>query len=426
MNKIMESLNDFLLSLGFSSEAAAVLDKTIIVLGIILIAYLLEKLIARIFLNATQRLVRRTKARWDDIIFSPQVLGKLLKMITPILVYLSMPLVFEAGSTALSLAYRLCMVYIIAVFIRFLSELLSAFFAVYSARPEFKDRPIKGLLQTIQIILYFIGGIAIVSLLIDKSPVVLLTGLGASAAILMLVFQDSILGFVSGIQLSANDMLRVGDWIEMPKYGVDGDVIEVTLNTVKVQNFDKTIVTIPPTLLMKDSFKNWRGMSDSGGRRIKRSVFVDMNSVKFCTPEMLEKFRKIHYLSQYIDGKEKELVVFNQQHNIDNSIVVNGRRQTNLGIFRAYLSNYLKNHPSVHHGMTCMVRQLQPTELGLPLELYFFTNTTAWLQYEDIQSDVFDHVLAITPYFDLNVFQNPSGSDFRKLAPGNKLEKDFN
>lgn len=419
MNRIMESLNDFLVSLGLSTETAAVLDKTIIVLAIILLAFLAEKLFSRIFLNATQRLVKKTKTDWDDVIFSPQVLGKLLKLIAPILIYLCMPLIFKADSTALSLAYRLCMVYIIAVFIRFLSELLSAFFTVYNSRPEFKDRPLKGLLQTVQIILYFIGGIAIVSLLIDKSPVVLLTGLGASAAILMLVFQDSILGFVSGIQLSANDMLRVGDWIEMPKYGVDGDVIEVTLNTVKVQNWDKTIVTIPPTLLMKDSFKNWRGMSESGGRRVKRSVFVDMNSVKFCTPEMLEEFKKIHYLADYIDAKEKELVEFNQQHNIDESIEVNGRRQTNLGIFRAYLSIYLKNHSSVNHGMTCMVRQLQPTELGLPLELYFFTSTTEWVPYEGIQSDVFDHVLAITPYFGLNVFQNPSGSDFRKLTLGN-------
>ncbi|NDV56509.1 mechanosensitive ion channel family protein [Bacteroides sp. 519] len=419
MKAIRETLHDFLTSIGLESSTADFVNKLIILLVIIALAFLAQRICKKLILPVIQKVIKSTKATWDDIIFDKKVIGGLAGLIAPVLIYVLTPLAYEAGSEGLILVQRLCMVYIIAVFVRFISALLSAFYSVYSAKEKFKDRPLKGLLQTVQIALYFVAGIAIVSILIDKSPAILLTGLGASAAILMLVFQDSILGFVSGIQLSANDMLRVGDWIEMPKYGVDGDVIEVTLNTVKVQNFDRTIVTIPPTLLMKDSFKNWRGMVDAGGRRVKRSIYIDMNSVHFCTHEMLERYNKIQVVSEYIEDKEKMLNEYNKEHNIDDSIVVNGRRQTNLGIFRAYLDNYLKNHPSVHQGMTCMVRQLQPTDKGLPLELYFFTNTTAWIAYENIQSDIFDHVLAVIPYFDLHVYQAPSGNDFEKMVRTN-------
>lgn len=413
MNKITTWLNEFLLSLGLSESTADVLDKTIILVAIIGLAFLIQKICKYIVQNTIVKWVQKTKVTWDDVIFDPKVLGKLIGMIAPVIVYLLTPLVFEVGSSAYEYVQRFCMAYIIAMFIRFISSLLTAFYIIYNSKEKYRDRPLKGLLQTVQIILYFIGGIAIVSILIDKSPLGLLAGLGASAAILMLVFQDSILGFVSGIQLSANNMVRVGDWIEMPKYGVDGDVIEITLNTVKVQNWDKTIVTIPPTALMKESFQNWRGMQESGGRRIKRSVNIDMNTVKFCTPEMLEKYNKIHLVNEYVVKTEEIIRKYNEENHIDNSILVNGRRQTNLGVFRAYLTSYLKHHPSVHKGMTCMVRQLQPTERGIPLELYFFSANQVWVEYEGIQADIFDHVLAIIPEFDLQVFQNPTGGDFR-------------
>ena len=416
MKGIREALNNLLTSIGLESSTADVLDKLILLFIVIVLAFLVQRFCKRLILPSIQKLIKSTKATWDDVIFDKKVIGGLAGLIAPILIYVVAPMIYDEGTAGLKLIERLCMVYIIAVFVRFISALLSAFYIIYNSKEKFRDRPLKGLLQTVQVILYFVAGIAIVSILIDKSPAILLTGLGASAAILMLVFQDSILGFVSGIQLSANDMLRVGDWIEMPKYGVDGDVIEVTLNTVKVQNFDRTIVTIPPTLLMKDSFKNWRGMVDAGGRRVKRSIYVDMASVKFCTSEMLDRYNKIQVLSKYISEKEKVLAEYNKEHHIDDSVVVNGRRQTNLGVFRAYLENYLKNHPNVHHNMICMVRQLQPTEKGLPLELYFFTATTAWIAYEDIQSDIFDHVLAVIPYFDLNVYQAPSGKDLQHIV----------
>lgn len=419
MEKINVWLKELLLSFGLNNSTADVLDNLIILAVVIALAFFIQRICKFIVQNTIVKLAQRTKATWDDIVFDPKVLGKLIGMVAPVVVLLLAPVVFESGTPGNEYIQRFCMAYIIAMFIRFLAALLTAFYTIYNSKEKYRDRPLKGLLQTVQIILYFIGAITIVSILIDKSPLGLLAGLGASAAVLMLVFQDSILGFVSGIQLSANNMVRVGDWIEMPKYGVDGDVIEISLNTVKVQNWDKTIVTIPPTALMKESFQNWRGMQESGGRRIKRSINIDMNTVKFCTPEMLTKYNKIHLVNEYVVKTEEIIEQYNKENNIDNSVLVNGRRQTNLGVFRAYLTSYLKNHPSVNQNMTCMVRQLQPTERGIPLELYFFSANQVWVEYEGIQADIFDHVLAIIPEFDLQVFQNPTGGDFHTLAEKN-------
>ena len=412
---IVQQINEGLQALGFSQSLAGQLDQFIAFLGVLLVAYLADTVCRKILLKVVSRLVKQTKATWDDIVFDRKVMVHLSRMVAPILIYILLPLAFsDAESATLALILRFCLIFIIIMFLSFISSLLAAVYTVYSEKEQFRDRPLKGLLQTVQVILYFVGGIIVVSILIDRSPGVLLTGLGASAAVLMLVFKDSIMGFVSGVQLSANNMLKVGDWITMPKYGADGDVIEVSLNTVKVRNFDKTITTIPPYLLVSDSFQNWRGMQESGGRRIKRSINIDMNSVRFCTPEMLAKYRKIQLLANYVEQTEQVIKEYNEEHHIDNSILVNGRRQTNLGVFRAYLTCYLKSHPGVNHDMTCMVRQLQPTDHGIPLELYFFSATTSWIPYEDLQSDVFDHLLAIISEFDLHVFQSPSGEDFRE------------
>jgi miniconductance mechanosensitive channel len=241
--------------------------------------------------------------------------------------------------------------------------------------------------------------------------------MGASMAILLLIFKDSILGFVAGWQLSANDMLRQGDWITVPKYGADGNVEEISLYSVKVRNFDNTITTVPPYSLVSESFQNWRGMQESGGRRVKRSVLIDMSTIKFCTPEMLERFSKIKYLQEYIKNTEYEIERYNRENEVDNSVLVNGRRQTNIGVFRAYLQEYISRHPEVNQEMTHMVRQLQPTERGIPVELYFFIRIKDWVYYESVQSDIFDHVLAIIPQFDLKVFQYPTGVDFPQFYP---------
>ena len=403
-NVVMQEVNRTLLSAGVDEVWAYKIDNLIVLLFIIGIALLANIICRKIILRVVAKLVKQTKATWDDIVFNHKVMVNVSRMVAPILIYIAIPIAFpeHADSDLLDFLRRLCLIYIIAVFLRFISALFTAVYQVYSEREQYRDKPLKGLLQTAQVILFFIGAIIIISILINQSPMVLLTGLGASAAILMLVFKDSIMGFVSGIQLSANNMLKVGDWITMPKYGADG------------------ITTIPPYLLISDSFQNWQGMQESGGRRVKRSINIDMTSVRFCTPEMLEKYRKIQLLANYVDETEKVVEEYNKEHDIDNSVLVNGRRQTNLGVFRAYLTNYLRSLPTVNQDMTCMVRQLQPTETGIPLELYFFSANKVWVAYEGIQADVFDHVLAIIPEFGLRVFQNPSGEDLRRI--GVKIE----
>nr|WP_302831426.1 mechanosensitive ion channel domain-containing protein [uncultured Bacteroides sp.] len=413
--EILQNIDDLLISWGISPSLADSLDQFIAFALVLVIAFAADAVCRHILLKIVAHLVRKTKATWDDIVFDHKVMVHLSRMVAPVIIYIFIPVAFaETGSSTLAFIQRICLIYIIITFLSFINSFLKAVYTVYSSKERLRDRPLKGMLQTIQVILWFVGAIIIVSILINKSPVSLLAGLGASAAILMLVFKDSIMGFVSGVQLSANDMLKVGDWIAMPKYGADGTVIEVTLNTVKVRNWDNTIVTIPPYLLVSDSFQNWRGMQESGGRRVKRSINIDMTSVRFCTPEMLAKYRKIRLLKDYVEHTEQVIEEYNEENHIDNSILVNGRRQTNLGVFRAYLTAYLKSLPDVNRELTCMVRQLQPTDHGIPMELYFFCSLKDWVPYEGVQADVFDHVLAIIPEFDLQVFQSPSGRDFQR------------
>jgi miniconductance mechanosensitive channel len=306
--------------------------------------------------------------------------------------------------------------YMITTILLVLNSFMNAVNDIYLTYDISKVRPIKGYIQVAKIILFFVGAILMIATLIGQNPVVLLGGLGALSAVLMLVFKDSILGLVAGIQLTANDMVRVGDWVEMPKYNADGAVIEITLNTVKVQNWDMTITMIPSYAFISDSIKNWRGMQESGGRRIKRSVYIDVSSIAFCTDEMIEKFKQIHFLKDYIERKEREIAQYNRENKIDDSIKVNGRRMTNIGTYRAYIAKYLENHPGIHKGLTAMVRQLAPGEHGLPLEIYAFTNDTRWVAYESIQADIFDHILAVAPEFGLRVFQNPTGHDMRNMV----------
>ena len=412
---LFELIDRWLIACGLSASKADQLDQFILFALLLLIAFGVDFICRFILLHIVSALVKRTRVTWDDILFDRSVLIHLSRMVAPLVLSLTIPMAFAGvESFGLLLISRLCNVLILITFLNFINALLKAIYTVYNSKEQFRDRPLKGLLQTAQVALWFIGGIVIIATLLGKSPLSLLAGLGASAAILMLVFKDSIMGVVSGVQLSANDMLKVGDWIAMPKYGADGTVIEVTLNTVKVRNWNNTITTIPPYLLVSDSFQNWRGMQESGGRRVKRSVNIDMNSVRFCTPEMLDKYRKIKLLADYIDQTEKVIKDYNKAQQIDNSVLVNGRRQTNLGVFRAYLNAYLHNLPPVNDEMTILVRHLQPTDRGIPVELYFFTRTTDWAPYEQIQADVFDHLLAIVPEFDLRVFQSPTGADFRQ------------
>ena len=425
MQDVLKKWTDALLDwLGATTQQHDDWDRWVAVALVLAVVVLFDFVCRFIAVHSIRRVVLRTKITWDDELFSVDVLDRACHILSALLLWGMLPVVFDDGRSGLHLfVVRLVQSYVVFTVFRFVSALLYAAFRIVSARPAWQNKPIKGLRQTAQGIALFICVILIVSILMDKSPTILFTGLGASAAIVMLIFKDSILGFVSGIQLSANDMLKVGDWIEMPKYGANGTVIEVTLNTVKVRNWDNTITTIPPYLLVSDSFQNWRGMRESGGRRVKRSINIDMTSVRFCTPEMLAKYRKIQLLKDYVEQTEEVIEKYNVENGIDNSILVNGRRQTNLGVFRAYLTAYLKSLPDVNQELTCMVRQLQPTDRGIPIELYFFCALKDWVPYEGVQADVFDHVLAIIPEFDLQVFQSPSGRDFQRVLPAASEEK---
>lgn len=415
MKMIREWINTLLAQWGMQTETVGWMERIVIIAIILLIAFLADLICRRIIVEGIKRLTKRTRATWDDLVFNDKVLNNFCHIIPPVLIYILMPLAFPDTPGILAFLLKICMVYIIAVALKFVNVFLGVLFELTNQKKEFRDRPLKGVYQIVQVGLFFVGTILIISILINKSPIHLFAGLGASAAILMLVFKDTIMGFVSGIQLAANDMLRPGDWITMAKYGSDGTVIDVSLNTVKVRNWDNTITTIPPYALVSDSFQNWRGMQESDGRRVKRSINIDMNSVRFCTSGMLAEYRTIVLLRDYIDHTEKAVQEYNVEHGLNDDNLVNGRHQTNLGVFRAYLERYIESLPVVSKGLTHMVRQLQPTEKGIPLEIYFFCRDKNWIAYERVQADVFDHILAVIPVFGLQVFQEPSGKDLKEL-----------
>lgn len=353
----------------------------------------------------------RTSITWDNILAQQGFFQRLSNLLPVATLYFAIDILFPAGVDLFGeILRRLLLAAFVLVGLRSLDALLRALNLILADKPGTRSKPVKGYTQALTIIAYILAGIFIIGILTDKSPWGLLTLMGGLTAVILLIFKDTILGFVAGIQLSAHDMVRVGDWIEMPKYGADGDVIDVTIHTVKVQNWDRTIATIPTYALVSDAFKNWRGMSESGGRRIMRSIHIDMNSIRYCTPEMLEQFGQIELLEDYLQAKEREITAYNAAHCRTQSLV-NGRHQTNIGVFRAYVIAYLRRHPQIHQEMTFLVRHLQPTPQGLPLEIYVFSRDQVWANYEGIQADIFDHLLAALPHFGLRVFQYPSGFD---------------
>jgi miniconductance mechanosensitive channel len=406
----------WLLDAGMSPALATFLRTLLVALAIGGLVILVDFLTKKIILNGIRTLVRKTKTQLDDILIKRRVFHKISHIVPALLIYFTARFIFKDYPTFEEIFERASLIYIVIIVILAVDSFINALHEIYLNLPIGKSRPIKGYIQVVKIIIYFIGVIVIISIIAKESPKTLLAGLGAMVAVLILVFRDTILGFVASIQLSANNMVKPGDWIEMPGHNADGDVLDITLNTVKVRNWDKTITTIPTYALGSESFKNWKGMEESGGRRIKRSIRIDMNSVRFVDPEMAEKLKKIHLLKDYIETRQEEIRKYNEENKIDGSILVNGRRMTNLGTFRVYIEQYLKNHPKVHQGLTMLVRHLQPDETGLPIEIYVFCKELAWADYEKIQADIFDHILAVVPEFGLRVFQNPTGGDFLNLA----------
>lgn len=382
---------------------------TVICIVVALVSNLITK---KIILRILGKFIKKNKFKWDDILQEKKVFEKMARVVPAVILILLVQAFFGDNIKLVEVIHRFILSYIFLMTIFVLSALLEAVVEIYETFKISKEKPIKGYIQLLNVVVYIFGIIIIIGTIINHSPWKLLSGIGAMTAIIMLVFKDSILGFVSSIQISGNNLLRIGDWVEMPKYGADGDVIDITLNTVKIQNFDKTISTIPTYAFTSESFKNWRGMSESGGRRIKRSINIDMNSIKFCDDALLDRFKSNRLLTDYIDGKLSEIDNYHKELNIEPSDNINARRLTNLGTFRIYIENYLRGNENIHKNMTFLVRHLKPTENGLPIEIYVFSSDQVWINYEKIQADIFDHILAIMPFFELQVFQNPCGSDF--------------
>ena len=410
----VKTVTMWLIKIGFSPETASrtagISDFILVLISCIAFYYISKFIINRVL----KRIAARTASNWDDVLIEHKVFQRMAFLVPGILIYQSISVTLDDFPGLIPAALKLTNLYIIVIFLLIINSFLNAVYAMYEKSEFAMYHPIKGYIQIAKIIVFIVVFLLIISLLFNQSPLYMLTGLGAFSAVLLLIFKDPILGFVGGIQLSANDMVRQGDWISMPKFGADGTVLEISLTTVKVQNFDNTISTLPTYSLVSESFQNYRGMKDSGVRRMKRSISIDMSSVKFCTQEMLDKFRKITILQEYIDRTEAELENYNKENEIDNSVFVNGKRQTNIGVFRAYLEEYLAHHPLVDNKSDLLVRQLQPNSSGIPIEIYAFTLETGFIKYEKVQSDIFDHILAIVPQFNLRVFQSPTGEDLKQ------------
>lgn len=409
---MIEFLNELLTGSGVAKELSVYISNGIAIGLIILLSWVANLITKKIILQLLERIIKRNTFKWYEILLERNVFSR-LSHITPAIVIFAFAGVFPQYQDVIQ---RFSIAYMILVGIFSLDALLSAVEDIYKSFEFSKLKSIKSFIQVIKMFVYVIGGIWFVATIIDRSPVILLSGIGALSAVFMLVFKDSLLGLAGGVQLIANDMVQIGDWIEMPKYGADGEVLDISINTVKVQNFDNTITTIPTYTLISDSFKNWRGMQESGGRRIKRAIYIDSTSIKLCTDEMLERFEKFQYISEYIQSKKMEINNYNLKDGMEQTQLLNDRRPTNIGVFRVYLQAYLKNHPSIHSEMTQIVRQLPLTEHGLPIEIYAFTNDTNWVNYESIQADIFEHILAVVPQFDLRIYQKPSGYDLHSMT----------
>ncbi|WP_430810148.1 MULTISPECIES: mechanosensitive ion channel family protein [unclassified Carboxylicivirga] len=419
LNEISKQIQEYLIDAGINAHSANYLLLIFWILVTALIVWITNRITKHYLLRIVERLVYRTKSKYDDLLIKRQVLRRLTNILPMLVIYFMLDTIFSSlmGQTYVETVQRILSTTIVFVILWAFMALLGVVKDIYDTFPYAKDRPIKSVVQVIQIAASFIAVLGAISILFDIDVTNIMTGLGATAAILLLVFKDTILGFVAGIQLSANKMVSAGDWITMPTYKADGTVIDITLNTVKVQNWDKTITTIPTYKMVEDSFINWKGMEHSGGRRIKRSFNIDVRSVKFCSAEMLERFKNIRLLKDYIVQKEEELKIHNLHKEGESAMVslANGRHLTNIGVLRKYLQEYLKEHPMISNEMTCMVRHLQPTEKGQPIEIYAFSKDQEWLNYESIQADIFDHILAVIEEFDLRIYQLPSGSDFHPM-----------
>ncbi|MDY7095021.1 MAG: mechanosensitive ion channel [Acidobacteriota bacterium] len=415
---VPEAAGEWIAGFGIEAETAEVLGRLTVLAGILVVAVLAFFLARALMRRGLMSLVRRTRTSWDDALAEKRVFDHLAQLSPALVFYFGALVLFPQQGTLFGLMQRLALGYMVVVGGLAINAFLSAVVVIYETSFQgARERPILSYVQVAKIVLWVLVGVLLVAALMERSPWALLGGLGALTAVLLLVFKDAILGLVASIQLSGNDMVRVGDWISMPEFDADGDVMEISLTTVKVRNWDKTISTIPTYELISSTMKNWRGMTESGGRRIKRSLLIDLTSIRFLDSELLEKLRRIQILRPYLDERLAQVESWNQEHDIEESgSPVNGRRLTNIGTFRAYIEAYLRGIPELHDDMTFLVRQLAPTEKGLPMEVYVFSREQRWAYYEALQGDIFDHLLASAAEFDLRLVQIPTGNDLRALA----------
>jgi len=418
LKSIVQEIALWLRQQGMSEHLTDSIAAFLLFAGFIVLSIFTYFIARKVLLTIIIRASRKSDTKWDDVLVEKKFFGYLANLIPAYIIYIITPLIFEDYPKTIGFFQATISVGMVIFVILAINAFLNSAAIIYQDFSVAKSKPIKGYVQVAKILVFLIGTIIVLANLFGKNPLGLIGGLGAFSAVLMLVFKDPILGFAGGIQLSVNKMLAPGDWISMPKFDADGTVIDISLTTVKVQNWDNSISMIPTYSLISDSFRNWKGLEESGGRRIKRSVNIDMKSIQFCTPQMLSKFGKIEYLTDYIISKQKELEEYNASRNVDNSILVNGRRQTNIGVFRAYLTEYLRSQPEINKEMTFMVRQLQPSDKGLPIEVYVFSKQKEVEKYEALQSDIFDHILAVIPEFGLRIFQNRTGEEI--LQAGNE------
>lgn len=405
----------WLIELGLSDFYAELLKLVIVVLIVFLISYVANFLTKKFISVIVSRIVKKTTFTWDDILLKNKVFHRFSHVVPALIIYHSSNILLKGYSDWIAVVKSMVFIYLIIMAMLIISAFLKSLNEIYMSMPPSKDRPIRGFLQIINIFNYSIGSILILSIILDKDPSYFLTGLGAITAVLLLVFKDTLLGLVAGIQLSANDMVKLGDWVVMPSKNADGIVTEITLHTVKVQNWDKTISMLPSYTMVSESFINYRGMEESKARRIKRSIFIDINSVRFLTMEEIEQLKSVQLIKNYIEQKMKELEEYNKMLAFDIQRPINGRWLTNIGTFRIYTYEYIRSLPFIRKDLTHMVRQLAPSESGIPLEIYAFSSIIEWEDFEKIQADIFDHLMAVLPMFNLRIYQNPTGNDFAKL-----------
>lgn len=413
LDSVSGLIGNWLSNFGFSGIMLEISQISLIILFLIIVCLVADFIARKLLLSVIEKLISRTKNTWDDVLVEKKVFTNVVHIVPAVLIGALSPILFKGHEFWLITGDKISSVYLtISIVLTFIA-FFKAFQLYLQSRPFLKDKPLDSYMQLIRLVAYIFGGIYIIAILVGKSPFGIFSALGAMSVVLMLVFKDTILGFVGSIQIAANDMVKPNDWVEFPKYGADGVIQEIKLQTIKVQNWDKTITTIPTYAFVSEAFKNWRGMEESGGRRIKRSIMIDMNTIKFCNETMLGKLKGVHFIEDYLNQKEQEINQFNTDAKVDLSNFVNGRRITNLGTFRAYVESYLRHHPMITQEMTFLVRQLASSDKGLPIEIYIFSSEQRWAYYEAIQADIFDHLFAVLPEFELKIFQSPTGNDFR-------------